>query len=72
MYFLQFLVIKTLYPDLDPDSLEMLDPEFGFNESGSATLQATEHLFFSSGFLTDDLVFSKDDEGHQKYFGVCR
>jgi hypothetical protein len=42
------LVIKILDPD--PHSLEMLDPESGFNESGfnesgSATLQANEHLF---------------------------
>ncbi len=26
-FFLQFLVIKTLDPDLDPDSLKMLDPQ---------------------------------------------
>jgi hypothetical protein len=26
-FFLQFLVIKTLDPYLEPDSLEMLDPD---------------------------------------------
>jgi hypothetical protein len=30
------LIIKT--PDPDPDSLEMMDPDSGFNESGSTTL----------------------------------
>ncbi len=27
IFLLQFLVIKTLAPDPDPDSLEMLDPD---------------------------------------------
>jgi hypothetical protein len=38
--FFEFLIIKTLdlHPDSDSDSLEMLDPDPGFNESGSTTL----------------------------------
>ena len=40
LYFFQFLVIKTLDPHPDPDSLEMSGSVTGseFNESGSTTL----------------------------------
>jgi hypothetical protein len=45
-FFIQFLVIKTLdmYPDPNPDSLEMPDPDF--NESGSTTQKKIIKLFF--------------------------
>ncbi len=61
---IQFLVIKTLDPDPDPDSLEMLDPGGSvsgsrFHKSGSTTQLGSQRYFhkWHCGFTKSIVTF---------------
>jgi hypothetical protein len=49
-FFLQFLAIETLAPNLDPDSFEMLDPDSQHCLSGSLQMQTTRLARFQVCF----------------------